>query len=106
MSRGEEAFALHLRVHRLAGWVREYRFDPVRRWRFDFAHVEMRIAVEIEGGIWVNGRHSRGKGMQADMDKYNRATVLGWRVLRFSTEQAERGEAIRTVLDMIQSDAA
>lgn len=103
MSLGEETFALHLRAHHLADWVREHRFDPARRWRFDFAHVEMRIAVEIEGGIWVNGRHSRGRGMQADMDKYNRATLLGWRVLRFSTGQVQSGEAINTVLQIMET---
>lgn len=102
MSRGEELFALHLRAEKLTDWQREYRFAPPRRWRFDFAHVEMRIAVEIEGGIWVNGRHSRGKGMQADMDKYNTATVMGWRVLRFSTGQVESGEAIATIKGMME----
>ena len=101
MSHAEELFALHLRAEHLVDWQREYRFAPPRRWRFDFAHVAMRLAVEIEGGIFTNGRHSRGKGMEADMEKYNTATAMGWRVLRFSPGQVKSGEAIRMVMGMM-----
>ena len=66
---------------------REYRFDPKRRWRFDFAWPSLRIAVEIEGGVWVRGRHVRPTGYLADLEKYNRAVVLGWRVLRYAPHQ-------------------
>lgn len=62
--------------------VAEYRFHPVRRWRFDFAFPEYKIALEVDGGIWVRGRHNRGAGMQADMEKFNTAAGMGWRVLR------------------------
>lgn len=61
----------------------EYRFFDQRQWRFDFAWPERKIAVELEGGIWVAGRHSRGEGMLADMKKYNKAVTLGWRILRY-----------------------
>jgi hypothetical protein len=63
-----------------------------RKWRFDVATPD-RIAFEIEGGIWIRGRHTRGKGALADMEKYNTATMLGWRVLRFTPEQVLKGEA-------------
>jgi very-short-patch-repair endonuclease len=66
--------------------VREYVFAPPRRWRFDFAWVKQRVAVEIEGGLWMRGRHTTAKGMLADMDKYNAAAALGWFVLRFAAE--------------------
>lgn len=52
------------------------------------------IAVEIEGGIWTLGRHSRGKGMENDMIKYNAAAELGWRVLRYSREMGLKPESI------------
>lgn len=65
--------------------VQEYRFDPVRLWKMDFAWPKQRVAVEIEGGTWKNGRHSRGLGFERDCDKYNHATFAGWRVLRLST---------------------
>ena len=62
--------------------VREHRFAPPRRWRFDYAIVEQRIAVEVEGGVWTRGRHTRGSGFLKDMDKYNAAAVEGWCVIR------------------------
>lgn len=64
--------------------VREYRFHETRKFRFDFAWIEEKLAVEIEGGIWINGGHNRGVGYSKDMEKYNLATLRGWRVLRFA----------------------
>lgn len=60
----------------------EYRFHPSRKWRFDCAWREHMIALEIEGGIWSQGRHTRGAGFLGDMEKYNAAVLLGWRVIR------------------------
>ncbi len=62
--------------------VREHRFHPVRRWRFDYAWPEEKVALEVEGGVWTGGRHTRGSGYVADLEKYNAATVAGWRVVR------------------------
>jgi len=60
----------------------EHEFHPTRRWRFDFAFVEHQVALEVEGGAWTGGRHTRGSGFVKDMAKYNEAAALGWRVLR------------------------
>lgn len=60
----------------------EHRFDLTRRWRFDYAWPDYKIALEVEGGIWTGGRHTRGAGFLGDMEKYNRAAALGWRVIR------------------------
>ena len=62
--------------------VPEYRFHPTRRWRFDFAIPEEKVAVEVEGGVWTGGRHTDGSGFVKDMEKYNEATMRGWAVLR------------------------
>lgn len=62
--------------------VMEYRFDPKRRSLFDLAWPAVKIAVEIEGGVWVEGRHTGGAGYLVDIEKYNRATVQGWRLIR------------------------
>ena len=62
--------------------VKEYRFDTKRRWRFDYAIPKFKIALEVEGGVWTNGRHTRAKGFLGDIEKYNNATILGWKVLR------------------------
>ena len=77
----------------------EYRFDPERRWRFDFAWPSLRIAVEIEGGVWIRGRHVRPVGYLADLEKYNRAVVLGWRVLRYAPHQL--GQLERDLLALL-----
>lgn len=72
----------------------EYQFHPERKWRFDFAWPNWGmsdgvrtgplggVALEVEGGIWTGGAHGRGSGVVRDIEKYNEATVLGWRVLR------------------------
>lgn len=60
----------------------EFKFHPDRKWRFDYAWPDHKIAVEVEGGIWIGGRHTSGSGFAKDMEKYNAATCLGWRLLR------------------------
>jgi len=65
---------------------REYRFDTNRRWRFDFAWPQYKLAVELEGGHRIRGRHNRGDGFQADCEKYNAAQLAGWIVLRYTSE--------------------
>lgn len=62
--------------------VKEHKFHPTRKWRFDYAIPAHKIAIEVEGGVWTGGRHTSPKGFLNDMEKYNTATVMGWRVLR------------------------
>ena len=62
--------------------VVEYRFAPPRRWRFDAAWPEQMVALEIEGGAFTHGRHVRGSGYLADLEKYSEAAILGWCVVR------------------------
>jgi hypothetical protein len=62
--------------------TREFRFHPERRFRFDYAWEAEKIALEVEGAVWTGGRHTSGAGFMRDMEKYNLATVCGWRVLR------------------------
>lgn len=67
--------------------VAEHRFHPTRRWRFDYALPEAKVAIEIDGGVWTYGRHNRAAGYIADMEKLNEAARLGWRVLRYTTDE-------------------
>lgn len=62
--------------------VKEYQFCESRKWRFDYAFVEAKVALEVEGGVHTGGRHIRPKGFMGDMEKYNTAATLGWRLLR------------------------
>lgn len=98
----ESLFAIHLTLLKLPKPEREYKFDSVRRWRFDFCWPEKMVAVEIEGGVWKNGRHNRGNGYIADMDKYNSAVILGWRVLRFSGDHVRSGKAVNLTEQLVK----
>ena len=66
----------------------EFYACPDREWRIDYAipinpnSVELKIAIEVEGGIWTHGRHTRGKGFKNDMEKYNYLTAHGWKLIR------------------------
>lgn len=89
-------FKKHLYELRL-GWTQEVKFHALRGWKWDFAlyrdREPLNIAVEICGQIWRKGGHSSGKGIQRDYDKGNAGTMLGWRVLHFSTDDILRGRA-------------
>jgi hypothetical protein len=74
---------------------------PGRRWRFDFAWPAYMVAAECEGGTWSGGRHTTGTGFEKDAEKYNAATVLGWRVVRFTQRQITSGEALLTLERML-----
>ena len=81
--------------------VAEYRFDAKRKWRFDFAWPQCRVALEVEGGVWTGGRHTRGAGFLRDIEKYNAAAVAGWTVLRCTPDTlatAETAEMLRKVV--------
>ena len=95
MSKLEEEFAWQIKADRLPEPVREFRFHPSRRFRFDFAWPDKKAAIEVEGGIWNNGRHTRGKGYSEDVIKYNEAALLGWTVLRVTGDMVKDGNALR-----------
>lgn len=99
--------------------VPEHRFDETRKWRFDFAFslvdltrphsqwmpehwVELaKLALEVEGGVWTGGRHTRASGFVRDMEKYNRAAVLGWRVLRTTPQELCMQETVDMVKEAL-----
>lgn len=94
MSALEDALWLQIRALGLVGFVREFMPIKGRRWRVDFAQPDKRVAVEVEGGTWTGGRHTRGKGFEADCEKYARMVVEGWRVIRVTGKHIKSGEAI------------
>lgn len=75
------------------GCIREYRFYPTRKWRFDHAWPAHAIALEVDGGVWTRGRHLRPKGFIDDMKKRNTATFIGWRVFNVTHEDIKTGYA-------------
>lgn len=84
--------------------VPEYRFAPPRRWRFDWAWPDKKVALEVDGGAWIGGRHTRGAGFIKDCEKMNAAVLLGWRVLRVTPQQMDSGEAAELVNRLLTRD--
>ena len=76
-------------------YEREFWFAPPRKWRSDFMLGS--LLVEIEGGAYVQGRHTRGSGFEKDAEKYNAAVELGYRVLRYTPAMIESGDALAQI---------
>jgi len=107
-----EAFARDLRIAGLPAPERELRIAALatggtgsgvraRRaaaglndWRFDIAWPHAKVAIEVDGGGWAGGRHSRGQGIESDCAKLSTAVALGWRVLRVTPKQCRDGRAL------------
>lgn len=106
MSALEETFLLQLKALKLPAPDRESRFHPIRRWRFDFCWPDKLLAVEIEGGTYSGGRHTRGVGFEEDCEKYNAAQELGWRVFRFTGKHVKAGAAIEQVQRILSQKIA
>lgn len=89
--------------------AKEYQFAKPRKWRFDFILwndcPERAFCIEIEGGAFIQGRHTRGVGFIKDMEKYNHAAMLGWKVLRFTPSQVLRGEAIAFIKRVLELES-
>ena len=94
MSELETMLAFQLRACKLPPPTREFRFAPPRRYRFDFAWVPQKVACEVQGAVWANGRHTRGAGAESDAEKLSLAAVGGWRVLVVTGRHIENGSAL------------
>jgi very-short-patch-repair endonuclease len=118
VSAPEDLLALHLRAYGIEH-EREYRFAAeevgrgvglrdrlaaagLKDWRADIAMPEHRLLVEIEGGAWSGGRHTRGKGFADDLRKYDAAARLGWTIYRCDPAMVQAGHAIETVLILLR----
>lgn len=80
----------------------EFRFHPDRKWRFDFAWPGKLVALEVQGGIFIQGRHSRGAALLKEWEKLNAAAGLGWRILYCQPKDLTTSalvETLRTALD-------
>jgi len=94
------AFPALCRSHALPQPIPEVKFHPDRQWRFDWLFPG-RIAVEIQGGVWVRGKHGRGEGIVKDHDKLNAAQCMGYIVLQFTPSQIVDGSFAEVVSDAL-----
>jgi hypothetical protein len=96
-------------------FIAEYLFgEPLgRKWRFDYV-IEgdrpkrigipaSRVAIEIDGGSYTNGRHTRGIGFRRDLEKFTEAAILGWSILRFTPQQVLDGTAKEVIKRWLES---
>ncbi len=107
-----DLLAFHVKAQRLPAPDREYRFAAMavggtgagvkerlrkarlRDWRFDFAWPDQMVALEMDGGGFVGGRHGTGPGIEKDCEKYSNAAAMGWRLLRVTPRQVKSGQAV------------
>lgn len=83
--------------------ISEYKFHPKRRWRMDYAFVEKKISIEIDGGAWMSlhgkkSRHFHGNGAILDMEKHSAAAELGWKILRYPPNKIDYEQIKRTFI--------
>lgn len=91
---GEETLAFHLAAYRIP-FQREVCLVTGRKWRWDFVVGD--LAIEVQGGTWIQGGHSRGQGQERDCEKQNAAVKAGFRPLSYTTEMVTAGTAIDDV---------
>ena len=112
MSKLEEELALQLTLAKFPKPIREYRiFSKIKKVglikkksRCDFVWPAYMLIVEVEGGIWTNGRHVRGTGFIADCEKYNEATLMGYKVLRVTAEHIKSGQALNWIEEALKGE--
>jgi len=102
MSEAEDALLQEIRWLKLPPPVRELRFHPTRGWRFDLAWPDRLLAVEVEGGAFVGGRHTQGRAFEADCEKYDEAILMGWRVIRVTPRMIRDGKAIHYIQSLLK----
>lgn len=100
MSKG--LFLTLLRGRKIPAPVIEYRFAEPRKFRFDYCWPAEKLALEVEGGVWTGGRHTRGAGFLKDMEKYNLATLRGYRILRVTPDTLCTSETIEMLREALR----
>jgi very-short-patch-repair endonuclease len=81
----------------------EFQFHPVRKWRFDWALPDRKIAWEYDGLMQADASHSSVAGILRDVEKINEAQALGWTVYRVNAKSIHDGSAF-TLADRVLGD--
>ena len=93
----EQALVTQLKAVAVPDPHRQFRFHRTRRWRFDLAWPDLKLAVEVDGGTWNGGGHVRGKQYEKDCEKGNEAILLDWQVMHVTTDMVSDGRAVRFI---------
>jgi hypothetical protein len=86
----QRAFLLACEAYGLPEPVPEYTFAAPRKWRFDWLF-DGWLAVEIQGGLFTQGRHVRGAALKREYQKLNEAAILGFTVLLTTPDEVKDG---------------
>jgi hypothetical protein len=75
-------------------WEKDYqerylKSKRSKRYRLDFAHLESKVGVEIQGGVYNRGRHVTGSGYERDCKKYNLAYTSEWTIFLLTNSMAK-----------------
>lgn len=106
MSALEEQMLFQMRAIGIPEPQRQFVFCHPRRWAMDYAWPELMLYLEVDGGSWNMGRHSRGAGMRGDAMKHNAASIMGWTCLRATTDMVKDGTALAAVEQAFKAMAA
>lgn len=106
----EKMLSLQMKSLGLPAPKPHFKFHSKRKWSVDFAWPDFKIIVEIEGGIWSRWKsgqysgtgHSHPLGILRDMEKYNAAGFLGYRVFRFAGDEVKSGEAVTFIQAVLE----
>jgi len=98
----EAEFAIQIRAAKLPASEREYRFHPLRKFRVDFAWPELKIAIEIDGATFTQGRHIRGMGYRNDCIKANLLSCSGWSLLKGDAHMVRSGDLLKSLEELIK----
>lgn len=96
MSASEDLLAFQLRAAGIE-FAQQYAYAPPRKFRADFAFPYARLLVEVQGGVYSRKAHGSITGVLADIERLNVATLAGWRLLRFTPQAVQLGEALQLI---------
>ncbi len=92
----EHALYFELKRNGLKGFVCERSFSGLsggRKWRFDVCFIKEMVAIEVMGGLYSNGKHSRERGFANDAEKSAEAQLMGWTVIAVTPGMLRDGDA-------------
>ena len=83
---------------------RQAKLIPGRKFAFDFAWAEQRLAVEVQGGIFLpKGAHTSGPGVTRDCEKAALAMLEGYRTLAVTGAMVRDGRAVAWVEALLRT---
>ena len=98
MSKLADTFAWQMRVSEISWEGTEYYFWPGRKFRFDYVlSFEHKLALEIDGR-----GHAKWNRYHSDIEKFNEATIRGWRVIHVTTDMVHDGRGVALVIDALK----